>query len=134
MVGKSHPGNDHPRRGRRWTEALKRALARLGKGDVDKGLDRLASRMVNAADQGDIDAALVIMERLGDRLEGKPGLQVSTDEEGREVLQLTARVQLVAVTQHIAPALQDIEQDIRSPQDTEPQALVQLIDPKGSVT
>ena len=71
-------GNQNARKAKIWTEAIKRALARFSaeNGDalpsVDKGLDRLADRMVRAAAHGDEAAFANITEKIGDRLEGKP--------------------------------------------------------------
>lgn len=82
-------GNQNAKKAKVWTEAIKRALARLSaeNGDelpsVDKGLDRLADRMVRAATHGDESAFHLIAEKIGDRLEGKAAqsLTVSGDDE-----------------------------------------------------
>lgn len=83
----AQPGNNNARKGRAWTEALKRALARYSGESVDKGLDMLADRQVKAAMDGDDKAAAEIRERIGDRLEGKVAQQVvlNGDEEGGPV-------------------------------------------------
>ena len=81
-------GNQNAKKAKIWTEAIKRALARLSaeSGDelpsVDKGLDRLASRMVNAAAHGDEAAFANIVEKIGDRLEGKPAQAIVGGDEG----------------------------------------------------
>ena len=74
-------GNNNARRGRAWTEALKRALARYSGKSVDAGLDLLADRMVRAAAEGDDQATVHISERIGDRLEGKPAQIIAGDDE-----------------------------------------------------
>lgn len=74
-------GNQNTRKGKAWTEALKRALARYSGESVDKGLDRLADRMVKAAIEGDDDqAAVMIAEKIGDRIEGKPTQAVGLED------------------------------------------------------
>jgi len=64
-------GNQNNKKAKLWEQALKRALARLG-GTVDKGLDILASKMVNAANNGDEAAAMIVIEKIADRIDGKP--------------------------------------------------------------
>lgn len=93
-------GNQNARKGRMWTEALKRALARYSAkvGDeypsVDRGLDRLADRTVMAAAEGDPDAFAAIVEKIGDRLEGKPA-QVVIGDADEDAIQVQGRVVLV---------------------------------------
>jgi hypothetical protein len=95
----AQPGNQNARKGRIWTEAIKRALARYSAkcGDappsVDAGLDRLADKIVSAADSGDQDAVAVI-EKIGDRLEGKPAMVVAGSEDLPPV-QVQGRISLV---------------------------------------
>jgi predicted NBD/HSP70 family sugar kinase len=91
----AQPGNQNGRKGRIWSEALKRALARYSGSTVDAGLDRLADKMVKAADEGDKEAYQII-EKIGDRLEGKPAQTLihNGDEEGGPV-QVEGRIKLV---------------------------------------
>jgi hypothetical protein len=89
MSGAPH-GNQNARKGRVWSEAIRRALARYSGSTVEAGLDKLADKLVAAADAGDKDAC-ALMERIGDRLEGKPALPLVGDEDhppinGRVVL------------------------------------------------
>ncbi len=79
-------GNQNARKGRIWSEALKRALARYSGTSVDAGLDKLADKMVKAANEGDAEAYQII-EKIGDRLEGKPAQTLihNGDEEGGPV-------------------------------------------------
>ncbi len=83
----AQPGNQNARKGRIWSEALKRALARYSGSSVDAGLDKLADRMVKAAAEGDDNAFHHITEKIGDMLEGKPARTLihNGDEEGGPV-------------------------------------------------
>lgn len=127
-------GNEYSKKGRQWTEALKRALARASalegvEPDYRRGLDILASRMVRAAMEGDIDAAERITERIADRMEGKAATQLPTTEDGREVIPITARIELVAAQQHVLPI--DIKTIDQTGQE-QTLLLTQVTDPKGN--
>lgn len=93
-------GNQNGRKARIWTEAIKRALARFSaaNGDelpsIDKGLDRLADRMVRAAATGDEAAFAAITEKIGDRLEGKPA-QVIIGDADEDAVQVEGRIRLI---------------------------------------
>lgn len=66
-------GNQNGRKAKIWEQAIKRALARYSGSTVDAGLDLLADRLVKAAITHEDDAAAAqIMEKIGDRLDGKP--------------------------------------------------------------
>jgi len=61
-------GNQYAAKGRIWTDALKRAIARRLDGDLQHGLDKLADQLVAAGmEQGERWA----LEHIADRLEGK---------------------------------------------------------------
>lgn len=60
-------GNQNAKKAKLWSEAIKREIARLENGDLDKGLDRLARKLVKAGDDGDRFA----LEEIGNRIEGK---------------------------------------------------------------
>jgi hypothetical protein len=60
-------GNKNGVKGKRWEEALRRALSRAG-GSVSKGLDPIASKVVAAAQAGEIEA----IREIANRLDGKP--------------------------------------------------------------
>lgn len=71
------PGNQNAKKAKVWTEAIKRALARYSGQSVDAGLDKLADKLVKAAmELDDQTAAAIIMEKIGDRIEGKPAQSV----------------------------------------------------------
>lgn len=86
-------GNNNTRKGKAWTQALKRALAHYSNDSVDAGLDILAKKMVKAAAEGDQEAYALI-ERIGDRLEGKPAQVIAGDDELPPV-QMTGVISLV---------------------------------------
>lgn len=60
-------GNNNAAKGKIWTDAIKRALARRSD-TVEGGLNDLADTFIEAVANGDAWA----MRELGDRLEGKP--------------------------------------------------------------
>ena len=94
-------GNQNGRKAKIWTEAIKRALARFSaaNGDdlpsVDKGLDRLADRLVRAAAHGDEDAFANITEKIGDRLEGKPAQAIVGGDEDDNPVRVEGVLRLV---------------------------------------
>lgn len=62
-------GNQNASRAKKWREAISRALARMPEaGTVDQGLDKLADKLVTAAQAGEQWALL----EIGNRLDGKP--------------------------------------------------------------
>jgi len=73
-------GNQNARRGRIWSEAIRRALARYSGSTVEAGLDKLADKLVAAADAGDKEA-YQIMEKIGDRMEGKAAQPLVGDDD-----------------------------------------------------
>jgi hypothetical protein len=77
-------GNQNAIKAKRWQKALERALARLGAGDVDMGLNGIADRVVSLAQAGDKDA----WKEIGDRLDGKPAQSVSIDLTQRTIVDL----------------------------------------------
>jgi hypothetical protein len=74
-------GNQNARKAKIWEQALKRALARYSGATVDAGLDKLADRMVKAAAEGDDAAWSNIIEKIGDRMDGKPAQAIVGDSE-----------------------------------------------------
>ena len=65
-------GNDNAAKGKIWTDAIKRALARRGE-NIEGGLNNLADTFLEAVANGDSWA----MKELGDRLEGKPAQSIN---------------------------------------------------------
>lgn len=66
------PGNDNATKNRPWKDQLRRALARRGNGDWEKGLALVADKVVEDAIAGDKDAWM----EIGNRSDGKSAQQV----------------------------------------------------------
>lgn len=60
-----------------WRDAIRLAIARRDDGD-DKALHRLASKLIDLCEQGDLSA----LKELGDRLDGKPAQAIVGDDGG----------------------------------------------------
>lgn len=75
-------GNDNSAKGKEWTLAIKRALARRGEGDYRVGLDSLAEKLLKAADADD-HSALKAIEAVADRIEGKPTQSIEAEADVR---------------------------------------------------
>lgn len=64
-------GNQNAKKGKAWSEAIKRAIrGKYGK-EWEESLQELAGKLVKAADEGDLQA----LKEIGDRLDGKPTQQ-----------------------------------------------------------
>lgn len=62
------PGNQNAAKGKRWRDAILRALSR-SQGNIDKGLDAAADKLVKLAiEDGDKWA----LDHIADRMDGKP--------------------------------------------------------------
>ena len=72
--GGAPKGNSNATKGRLWNEAIRKVLA---EGDK-QSLVRVARKLVNAAEDGDIQA----IRELGDRLDGKSTQPISGPDEG----------------------------------------------------
>ena len=66
MVRGGQPGNQNAAKGKPWTDAIKRALARAEDGSA-RSLNALAEKFLDACAEGDMAA----LKELGDRLDGK---------------------------------------------------------------
>lgn len=71
------PGNQNAARGADWRQAIKRALAHNSGTNYRDGLDKVAKKFVEAAENGDPWA----MKELGDRMDGKPAQSITMDGE-----------------------------------------------------
>ena len=69
-------GNRYAAHGKRWEEALKRALARIGT-TTDLGLAPIADKVVRMAAAGDMDA----IREVACRLDGKPTEHVRIEQD-----------------------------------------------------
>lgn len=70
-------GNQNGKKAKIWEQAIKRALARRVSGTIDQGLDRLADRLIEAAEAGDQWA----LKEIGDRMDGKAAQIIAGDED-----------------------------------------------------
>ena len=78
MANRGAPiGNTNGAKGKNWRDAIRLALARRSDGDYRRGLAKIAERLVEAAENGDMAA----LKEIGDREDGKP--QQSIDAEFR---------------------------------------------------
>ena len=68
-------GNDNATKGKRWADAIDRALSLRSKTDGYKDLVDLAEVMLKAAENGESWA----IKELGDRLDGKPHQSATFD-------------------------------------------------------
>jgi hypothetical protein len=80
------PGNNNAGKGKPWADALKRALARAGDGDIAQGLNAIADQVVQAAQGGDRDA----IQEIGNRLDGKPAQSLDLgNKDGQAIVVAT---------------------------------------------
>lgn len=72
-------GNQNATKGKRWQQAIDRALAERSKSAGIEALDALAEKLLTLADAGDLGA----LRELGDRLDGKAaqGVTLAGDPE-----------------------------------------------------
>lgn len=78
-LGGAPEGNQNAAKGKRWSQAIDRALSKRSPSDRTKALDELAEKLLKAADAGESWA----LKELGDRIEGKPAQShiIGGDEE-----------------------------------------------------
>ena len=75
-------GNKNYIKGKRWQKALEKALARIGEGDIDIGLAKIADTVITAAAAGDKDA----WKDIADRLDGKPAQAITNADGGNFII------------------------------------------------
>jgi hypothetical protein len=68
-------GNTNPTKGKRWQQAIDRALAERSKRSGIEALDELAEKLLILADGGDLGA----LRELADRLDGKAIQQIDAN-------------------------------------------------------
>lgn len=71
-------GNQNAKKGKDWTQAIRKALAHYSGEGATKGMEMLASELVTAASKGDAWA----LKEIGDRIEGKPGQSIDMNVTG----------------------------------------------------
>lgn len=84
-------GNQNYLKGKRWQKALEKALARIGEGDVDSGLSKVADQVIRKASEGDKDA----WKEVSERMDGKVANVVAGDPENP--FSMITKVELVAL-------------------------------------
>lgn len=78
----AQPGNQNAATGKRWRDAINRALSARAKSDGIKALDDLAEKLLTLCDQGELGA----LRELGDRIDGRAPQSVAlTGEDGGPV-------------------------------------------------
>lgn len=82
------PGNQNARKGKLWNQALERALAKRGKGDMIAALDELAEKFLDAVEDMTVPTekrgpSIAGFSELADRLDGKSSQQVTLDADVR---------------------------------------------------
>ena len=112
------PGNKNAVRAKRFRNALERALAREGKGDMDAGLNALTTTLVREAKKGEAWA----MKEVADRIDGRvPQAVEMTGEGGGEIvvrdanttMGIARRVAFVLARGAIAAAAKAVEDEQR---------------------
>lgn len=73
-------GNTYATTGKRWRDAINRALAKRARSDAQAALDALAEKLLALCDNGELGA----LKELGDRVDGKAvqGLEHSGPDGG----------------------------------------------------
>ena len=72
------PGNQNAAKGRRWQDAINRALAKRSKADGIAELDRLAEKFLDDVEAQGING----YKELGDRLDGKAAQAITGGDGG----------------------------------------------------
>jgi hypothetical protein len=87
------PGNQYAAKGRKWYEALNRALLRYESDKVKAGLalDKIAMNVVEAAVDGDIAA----MNEIANRLDGKAAQSVTVGGEVDNPVKVSHKVEFI---------------------------------------
>lgn len=84
-------GNTNATKGKPLTDALRRALARAGEGDLSVGMNGVADKVVEAALAGEQWA----IREIWDRLEGKPAQSVTVGGDEDNPIQARIIVEYV---------------------------------------
>lgn len=77
----AQPGNQNAVRGKKWREAILRALARKA-GSVDEGLDSAADKLVALMIEGEPADRRWAIDHAADRIDGKPAQAIVGGDEG----------------------------------------------------
>lgn len=90
MAGGAPVGNQNAAKGKRWADAIDRALAARSKVEGIQALDALAEKLLTLADEGDLGA----LKELGDRLDGKAAQSIEQKTELTASVEMSNRPQL----------------------------------------
>ena len=82
------PGNQNAAKGRRWQDAINRALAKRSKAAGIEELDRLAEKFLDEVEAQGING----FKEFGDRMDGKPAQAITGPEGGPLQIQQIERV------------------------------------------
>lgn len=99
MAGIGAPvGNQNAAKGRRWAEALSKALARYTdpvlKVEAGQALDRIAEKVVIAALAGDPDS----ITEIANRLDGKPAQAVTLGSDAENPVVFNHTVEFIGAS------------------------------------
>ena len=82
-------GNKNAARGKIWSDAIIRALAKRSRVTAREAIDDLAEKLLEQCDEGN----MIALKEVGDRLEGKPAQTLLGDSDNP--LELITRIELV---------------------------------------
>ena len=91
MAGGAPEGNQNAAKGRRWRNAIEKALERRSKVDAQEALIELAEKLLAAADNGDAWA----LKELGDRYDGRPAQAIIGGDEDDPAIKVIGEISLV---------------------------------------
>jgi len=91
MAGGAPEGNHNAAKGRRWRNAIEKALERRSKADAQEALIALAEKLLDAADNGDAWA----LKELGDRYDGRPAQAIIGGDEDDPAIKVIGEISLV---------------------------------------
>lgn len=84
-------GNQNAAKGRRWRNAIEKALERRSKASGQEALVELADKLLEAAENGEAWA----LRELGDRYDGKPAQAFVGGDEDDNPIRVTGNINLV---------------------------------------
>ena len=89
--GGAPEGNQNAKKGRDWTQAIRKALAHYSGEGATAGMEKLARKLIEAAENGDSWA----LKELGDRIEGKPAQAIIGGDEDDPPIKVIGEISLV---------------------------------------
>lgn len=79
-------GNQNAAKGRKWSAAIERALAKRYGKELAEALDELAMKFIEAVEKGDLQA----FKEFGDRIDGKPAQAITGSDGGDLTVKLVS--------------------------------------------